>query len=58
MLLPPEEGLLGSVVQARITAAGRWSVTGEVVPAVMPPSTLEQAVPERRSSSSLQQGRR
>ena len=33
VLLPPTEGLLGSVVLARIVAASRWSVTGKVVPA-------------------------
>ena len=32
MLLPPSEGLLGSVVRARILSASRWSVLGEVLP--------------------------
>lgn len=32
VLLPPGEGLLGSVVRARITSASRWSVVGEVLP--------------------------
>ena len=31
VLLPDEPGLLGSVVDVRITAAARWSVFGEVV---------------------------
>lgn len=31
VLLPPAEGLLGSVVSARILSASRWSVMGEVV---------------------------
>lgn len=30
VLLPPAEGLLGSVVQAHILSASRWSVVGEV----------------------------
>ena len=31
VLLEPSEGLMGSVVEARIKTATRWSVTGEVV---------------------------
>lgn len=30
VLLAPSEGLMGSVVEVRITAASRWSVVGEV----------------------------
>jgi len=43
VLLPPAEGLLGSVVLARIVAASRWSVSGEVVPALQQISTAEWA---------------
>ena len=43
VLLPPAEGLLGSVVLARIVAASRWSVSGEVVPVVQQTSTAAQA---------------
>ncbi len=51
MLLPPADGLLGSVVLARIVAASRWSVSGEVVPAVPQMSTAERPEPRFRSDS-------
>ncbi|BDA40551.1 probable threonylcarbamoyladenosine tRNA methylthiotransferase at N-terminal half [Coccomyxa sp. Obi] len=31
VLLEPQEGLMGSVVTVRITAAARWNITGDVV---------------------------
>ena len=43
VLLPPAGGLLGSVVLARIVAASRWSVSGEVVPTLPQMSIAERA---------------
>lgn len=37
VLLEPQEGLMGSVVCARITAASRWNVTGDIVSVVFQP---------------------
>ena len=37
VLLEPQEGLMGSVVCARVTAASRWNVTGEIVSVVFQP---------------------
>ena len=51
VLLPPVEGLLGSVVLARIVAASRWSVTGEVVPGVQHTSTTGPAESGSQSDS-------
>lgn len=36
VLLPPEDGLLGSVVSVRIHSASRWSVKGQVIDWIFP----------------------
>lgn len=54
VLIPPKEGLMGSVVEVVIISASRWSVTGSVLrvvheagaPKVAPSEAAAEAVPE------------
>jgi hypothetical protein len=58
VLLEPHDGLMGSVVEAAITSASRWNVTGAVVSVVfrplgMPPVHME-APPEPSEAASAE----
>ncbi|CAD7702754.1 unnamed protein product [Ostreobium quekettii] len=44
VLLPPEDGLMGSVVHAKIMSSSRWSVVGEVKEILFRPPSCEHGM--------------
>ena len=45
MLLEPVDGLLGGIAEVRVTAASRWSVTGELLRIILPGTQAARSPP-------------